>query len=183
LEGRVVGLLRARLTRTLDLGGQGGVAGDGDVGRHQLEGLGADAFHLHQVRGLLERPMLRPVLDDPLRGHITDARQQRELRRLRGVDVDHTRGRGRLVGHGDRADRREDESESEDVKGLPHVVCTPFFSVCVCVEVVWFGCSTRIPVSTTTSFRFTSFRSAQITTSFAADRFKRAATGTRWLSR
>ena len=78
-----VGFFARRFARAPDLGGEGGLAVDGDVGREAFVRLGADAFDLHQVRGLLERAVLGAVLDDALRGLLADAREQRELRRHR----------------------------------------------------------------------------------------------------
>src|SRR5438876_619635 len=94
LMGRVevgLGSLRGpRLARAADLRGQSGLPFDRDVGAETFETLVAEAFDLHQIGRLLEGAMLLPVVDDALCGPGADAREQRELRDVRSVDVHHT---------------------------------------------------------------------------------------------
>src|ERR1051325_7421938 len=125
------GVFRARLARTGDLGAERGLAFDGDVLREALERLRADAFDLQQVAGLLVRTVLGAVGDDALGALGADAREQRELRGVRGVDVHDALRRShrrRVIGEGRRRHRGDDESKSNDLKGLPHWVFSPFLS-------------------------------------------------------
>src|SRR5436190_23436575 len=69
--------LRARAAfRATHLRREGGLAFDRQVAAEVFEALVADAFDLHQVRGLGELSVLVPVVDDPLRDLGADAREQ-----------------------------------------------------------------------------------------------------------
>src|SRR5436853_397442 len=80
LAGRVEAGLRslrgARLARGTDVGCERRGTGDDDVGAQALVRLIAEAFHLHDVGGLLKRAVLGSIVDDALRGLHAHARQQ-----------------------------------------------------------------------------------------------------------
>src|SRR5438105_10637553 len=115
-----------RLAWAANLRSESGLAFHGDVGAEALERLVAEPFHLHQIGRLLEVAVFLPVIDDPLCGSSADAGEQRELRDVGGVDVDHAARSRLLRSERGEADGGNDNCREKNGEGLPHDLVSPF---------------------------------------------------------